>query len=143
MKKLITLTTALFLSLASYAVSVNGTEFKFPNGNLDWSAPVEMTLGSDWMTKKGQPHVKISVRIKAIRKILKGCRYEVEITNIDQNGIRFELDNGNVKGSMKLKPGDKEVATMDSFSNEKRENVEACAGCMMNIVFHEVEGYKK
>ena len=44
MKKLITLTTALFLSLASYAVSVNGTEFKFPNGNLDWSAPVEMTM---------------------------------------------------------------------------------------------------
>ena len=143
MNKIIMLSAILFLSLHSYAVSLNGTIFQFPNDATEWSTPIETTLGSKWMDKKGQPHVKISVRIRALKKILKGCRYEVEITNIDQNGIRFEIDNWNVKGNMKLKPGDKETAVMDSFTNEKRENVEACAGCSMNLVFHEVEGYKK
>ncbi len=144
MKRLMfTLATIAVLSIPSYAVSMLGKTFEFPNGSKEWSTPIETELGSDWMTKKGQPFVKISVRIRATRKIFKGCRYEVEIKNIDENGIRFELDNGNGKASAKLKPGAVELFTMDSFTNEKIEGVEGCGGCSMSLRFHEVEGYKK
>ena len=142
-KAIFFLVLAVIATFPSYAVSMAGQEFKFPNGAKEWSLPIETTIGSKWMEKRNQPFVKISVRVRAIRKILKGCRYEVEITNVDQNGIRFEIDNGNGKAKVKLKPNAVTVLTMDSFTNEKRESVEACADCMMNLTFHEIEGYKK
>ena len=142
-KNILVLLLALLLVMPAYAVSMMGQLFKFPNGAKEWSTPIETTIGSDWMTKRNQPFVKISVRVRALRKIFKGCRYEVEITNIDQNGIRFQIDNGNGKENIKLKPGAVVVITMDSFTNEKREDVEACADCSMALSFHEVEGYKK
>jgi len=144
MKKFIaTLLLGLITTLPCYAVSLMGKIFEFPNGATEWSTPLETTLGSKWMEKHDQPYVKISVRVRAIRKIFKGCRYEVEIKNVDENGIRFEIDNGNGKEKAKLKPGDITVITMDSFTNEKREDVAACANCVMDLTFHEVEGYKK
>lgn len=142
-KTILTLLTIAVLSIPSYAVTMMGKTFEFPNGAKEWSAPVETELGSDWMTKKGQPFVKISVRVRVIRKIFKGCRYEVEIKNVDQNGIRFEIDNGNGKAGAKMRPGDVEVFTMDSLNYEKIEGLEGCTTCVMDLRFHEVEGYKK
>jgi hypothetical protein len=136
----------LALSFAAHAVSINGTEVKFGNGPDEWSDPVEITLHSNWMEKKGQPAVKLQVRVKVVRKILRGCRYEIEFKNMDENGIRFDARNGNGNNksmSVKLKPGEVKSGEMDSFVKGQPKNNQDCAESAMNISFHEVEGYKK
>ena len=146
MKHFLLATLLIVSSLVARAVSIDGVEVKFSNGPDEWSDPVEITLHSEWMRKRDQPAVKVQVRVKVVRKILRGCRYEIEFKNIDQNGIRFDARNGNGNNksmSVKLKPGEVKSGEMDSFLKGQPKNNQDCAESAMNVSFHEIEGYKK
>lgn len=118
--------------------------FIFNTDVKQWSEVLKTTLGSDYMTKKGQPFVELGFRIRLKKKVILACHYEIEITNLsDKNGIQFEMDNSYTKNKVKLKAGQTKVVKL-IYANlkQKIKTVEDCAKCDWDIVFHGVEGYK-
>ncbi len=132
------ITIAMFSQLASKAVSLEARNFVFPKGATEWSEPLEFKIGSEKMEKKGVGFVSVTVRIRAIKKIAMGCRYEIEVTCTDERGVRFEIANNDYKVKLKVKSGETEKGTIDSFTRGCK-GLESCGDCSSPLKFYDVE----
>lgn len=74
-------------------VKQGGEFFTFPNGILEWSQPIDITVTGRKLEKKGQAPVSLSVRIKLKKKFVLACHFEVEITNKDTRSVQLSVYN--------------------------------------------------
>ncbi len=126
---------------SAFAVSLKGQQFEFKNGPTEWSEPIELSIRSVKMEKNNVDPVKLKIRVRATKKILMGCRYEVEVSNVDTKGLRFAMRNSDNKLSFKLKGGDAKNGIIDSFTKGCK-GIESCGECACDFYFEDIEAMK-
>lgn len=143
MKKVLFLFALMIhLSVQSvFCVSLKGQQFEFKNGPTEWSEPIVVSIRSVKMEKNNVDPVKLSIRVRATKKILMGCRYEVEVTNADTKGLRFDMRNSDNKLGFKLKAGDSKNGMIDSFTKGCK-GIESCGECACDFYFEDIEAMK-
>lgn len=137
LKQSILLLAFICYSIAGWAVSWKGQSFNFPNGPKEWSDPITYEIRSEKMEKKGDAAVKVEIRVRAVKKIAMGCRYELEITNKDTRGIRFGVHNMSNKLSYKLKEGASKTGVIDSFTRGCK-GIESCGDCACDFYIDDI-----
>lgn len=133
---------ALF-SKTSSAITVLGHKVLFKGEVTEWSEPVIDSMSTDYMEKKGIPAIPLQVRVRVVRKVFRGCRYEVEVTNLDptrkltysMTGLDAEKYN-----KRKIKPGETIKYGMGSFLTKNCPDIQDCANgqCEFDIQFKDV-----
>ena len=133
----------LFCSFTSHAIKLFNRNFVFKGSVKEWSEPIEDMMSTDKMEKKGQKPIPVRVRVRVTRKILRGCEYEVEVTNLDKSHtLYFILDGRQQKPrNHKLNPEETDIYTTDTFLKKNCPEVEDCGngGCEYDILFSGVK----
>lgn len=126
--------------MTTWAISWQGKQFEFPNGPTEWSNPISYSIGSVKMDKKNEKYVDVEIRVRAVKKILMGCRYEIEFVNKDTRGIRFEVKEitSDRKASIKLKAGDTKIVSVDSFTRGCK-GIESCGECSSDFSLDDIK----
>jgi hypothetical protein len=138
------LTGALAISaITTQAISFKGSTFTFKGDVKEWSEPLEATLSAEMKKGDGKVDVPVRVRVRVVRKIFRGCRYEVEVTNLDKKyRLSYIAEGLNQKPkSHKLKPGETEVWGSDTFLSKNCPDVDGCGNgtCPYEIELVEAE----
>jgi|GEM_PF-2327940 len=125
------------------AITVLGHKVVFKGDVKEFSEPVTDTMFTEAMQKKGIPGIPVRVRVRVVRKIFRGCRYEVEVTNLDPSRrLSYEMYGiGATKlKKHKLKPGETEVYGTDTILTKNCPELEDCAngGCEYDVRFFDV-----
>lgn len=142
--------TTLFVAIAivlcnadARAISLFSHQFTFKGDVHEWSEPIETTLITDNMRKRGQAEIPVRVRVRVTRKIFRGCEYEVEVTNLDKTRrLSYEMDGRNQKPKgHKLDPGETDTYLTDTFLKKNCPEETDCGNgnCEYAIKFDEVK----
>lgn len=142
--KAFTIAAALFLCCHSaHAISVFGKQFVFKGDVHEWSEPIIDSMFTSYMESHGQAAIPLKVRVRVVRKIFRGCRYEVEVTNLDPSRrLSYKMDGlGQKEKKHKLSPGETDTYGTDTFLQKSCPDEDACANgqCEYNIAFHDVD----
>lgn len=127
----------------AHAIDVLGHQVVFKGAATEWSEPIVDTLTTPYMRSHGQAGILIRVRVRVTRKIVRGCRYEVEVTNLDPTRkLSFEMIGlgAEKKKKHKTKPGETTVFGTDTFLKKNCPSVEDCGNgtCEYDIAFYNV-----
>jgi hypothetical protein len=141
--KALTLTAAIALCGAkAQAITVFGKQVVFKGDVKEWSEPIVDSMFTDEMQQEGKPGIPIKVRVRVVRKIFRGCRYEVEVTNLDASRrLSYEMYGEGVKlKKHKLKPGETDTYGTDTFLDKNCPDVDGCANgtCEYAVRFFDV-----
>lgn len=142
-KAVIIAAALLFCSASSQAISLFSHTFIFKGDVKEWSEPIETTLTTDKMEKKGQEPIPIRVRVRVTRKIFRGCEYEVEVTNMDKaRTLYYDMDGRQQKPKgHKLSAGETDTYKTDTFLTKNCPEEADCGngGCPYDIRFKDVK----
>jgi hypothetical protein len=132
-----------FVTSTASAISLFSHQFVFKGDVHEWSEPIETTLTTSKMEKNGQAPIPIKVRVRVVRKIVRGCRYEVEVTNMDKaRRLSYDMPGlGQKDKGHKLDPGESDVYGTDTFLKKNCPDEDACANgqCEYALEFNDVK----
>lgn len=132
--------------LTKAQIYCEGSTFEFKNGITEWSEPVQASLITEKMQKKGLAAVPIELRIKATKRVAMACHYEVQVKNLSAtDGIEFKAYNNytDATGKMiyenvKVKAGETtDFKIVYSELGCKVKDVKDCTNCAWTLQFAE------
>jgi len=134
---------AMLSSISAKAISMFGHNFVFKGATTEWSEPLTDELHTDYMKKHNQAAIPISVRVRVVRKIFRGCRYEVEVTNKDASRkLTYTMEGqGQKLKKHKLKAGETDSYEADTLLSKNCPDVDGCGNgtCEYDLAFHDVD----
>lgn len=147
MKKSVLIISFIMISLLTKAqIFCQGSSFEFKNGITEWSEPIQTSLITEKMQKKGLAAVPVEFRIKATKRVAMACHYEVQVKNLSTtDGIEFSAYNNytdatgkTIYEKVKLKAGETtDFKIVYSELGCKVKEVEDCTNCGWTLQFAE------
>lgn len=129
-------------SITAQAVTVFGKTFTFKGDVKEWSEPIADSMYTDEMEKEGIAALPLTVRVRVVRKIFRGCRYEVEVTNNDpKRSLKYEANHNGKMKKHRIKAGETEVYSIDTFLDKNCPDMDACGNgqCEFAVRFFDVD----